>query len=112
MPTMAEIANMKVGVWNITSGIDGTVDMSALFDDSDIHNLDECRVLTITAIAGATQATVEIDNRTPIYIPAGQAITVNPNGTIVNSIIDFTNTASYVIEFVTSNFHGSTKGNI
>lgn len=112
MPTFGEIQNMRVGIWNYTSGSSGTVDMSTLFNTSDITAMDECRVLSITAIAGNTNATVQIDNRSQVTIPAGQALTLTPNGTIVNPTIIFTNTSSYVIEFVTNNFHGSTRGNI
>lgn len=112
MPTLGEIANMKVGVWNYTSGTDGTVDMAELVNTSDIQGMDECRVISITAIAGATDATISVDNRGDIVIPAGQAITVTPNGTVRNPVLVFTNTASYCIEYVTNNFYGSTRGDI
>ena len=112
MPTFGEIQNMRVGIWNYTSGTSGTVDMSTLYNNSDITGLDECRVLSITCIAGTSNATVKIDNRDNITVPANQSLTLTPNGTIVNPTIIFTGTASYVIEFVTNNFHGSTRGNI
>lgn len=111
MPTIGEIANMRVGVWNYTSGIDGTVDF-ANFAANALAGRDECRVLSVTAIAGTTEATVQIDNRPEAIIPAGQALTLSPNGVITNPVIVFTDTASYVVEFVTNNQMGSTSGNI
>lgn len=112
MPTFAEIQNMRVGVWDYHSGVSGTVDMATLVNTNDVPGNDECRVLSITAIAGASNATIAIDNRGDVTIPAGQAITLSPDGTIVNPVIVFTNTSSYVIEFVTNNKRGYTEGNI
>jgi hypothetical protein len=112
MPTFAEIQNMRVGIWDYESGTSGTVDTGTLVAANDIQNNDEVRILTVTAIAGASDATVKIDNRDDAIIPAGQALTLTPNGTIVNPVIIFTGTASYVIEYVTQNGRGYTRGNI
>ncbi len=99
MPTFAEIANMKVGIWNYSSGTSGSVDFDAIADPAD-----PIRVISITAIAGASDATIEVDNRGTVTIPANQALTLTPNGTIRNPGVTFTNTANYVIEYVTNNF--------
>lgn len=101
MPTFAEIQNMKVGIWDMRSGVSGT----EVFDEEE-------RIKSITAIAGLNNATITIDNRDPITIPSGNAITLNPDCTIMGTTIVFTDTTSYVVEFVTNNFYGSTRGNI
>lgn len=101
MPTFQEIQNMKVGIWDMRSGVSGT----EVFDDEE-------RIKSITAIAGGTDATIQVDNRTAVTIPAGNALTLSPDCTIMGSTVIFTGTASYIIEFVTNNFYGSTRGNI
>lgn len=106
MPTIGEIQNMRVGLWNYKSGVDGTLDLGAIAPPKGI------RVMTITAIAGTSDATVKVDNRDTAIIPAGQALTLEPNGTIKNPVIIFTNTVSYVVEFNTATRLGSTKGDI
>jgi hypothetical protein len=104
---------MRVGIWDYVSGTSGSVDMAAHINEAlDVPGSDEARVLSITAIAGASDATIAIDNRGTVTVPAGQALVLNPNGTIINPTIVFTDTSSFVIEFVTNNWHGYTRGNI
>jgi hypothetical protein len=111
VPSFQEIQNMSVGIWSYTSGVSGTVDTASLVSDNDLDN-DEVRVLTITAVAGTDDAAVQVDNRPTAIIPAGHALKLEPNGTIRNPVIYFAGTISYVVEYVTNNFHGSSKGDI
>ena len=92
---------MKVGIWDMRSGVSGT----EVFDSEE-------RIKSLTAIASGVQATVTIDNRTPVIIPAGMALSLTPDCTIMGNTIVFADTASYVVEYVTNNFYGSTRGNI
>lgn len=104
---------MRVGIWDYVSGTSGTINMASHVNEAlEVPGTDEARVLSITAIAGAEDGTVQIDNRGAVTIPAGNVLTLNPNGTIINPTIIFTNTGSYVIEFVTNNRLGWTRGNI
>jgi hypothetical protein len=102
---------MQVGIWDAVSGTSGTLDTSTLLAANDINN-DQVRIKTISVIGDTGGGSVQIDNRAPITVPAGSAITLTPNGTIVNPVLIFTNTTNYIIEFVTTNFRGYTEGNI
>ena len=108
MPSFAEIQNMTVGIWDCVSGVSGTEDFGALAATAGQN----VRIQSITAIAGENGATVTIDNRDPIIIPAGQAITLTPRGTIHNNVIVFAGTLGYVVEYATNNFFGQSKGDI
>lgn len=112
MPTFQEIQNMQVGVWDYKAGEDGTLDTSTLVADSDIENMDEVRVLTISVIAGPDGGALQVDDRDTITIPANQALTLNPKGTLRNPVLYFSGTSAYLVEFVTNNLHGSTRGDI
>lgn len=112
MPTLSEIHNMQVGIWNYGAGTEGSIDTSTLVDNSDIANMDEVRILTITVIAKGVDGYVQVDNRPTITVPAGASLTLEPRGTLINPILGFTDTASYVFEYVTNNIQGSSRGSV
>ena len=109
MPSFQEIQNMTVGIWNCASGVSGTVNFATI---SAASGNEDVRIQTITAIAGSGGGSITIDNRDPIIVPAGQAITLTPRGTIHNNVIIFTDTLGYVVEYATNNFYGQTEGDI
>lgn len=78
------------GAWNYLAGTDGSATVPA-------NN----KVLQISASAStALAASFSVNGGPSIPIPLGQAITLEPRGNLVSPTIVFTNTASYVVEYV------------
>ena len=81
----------QTGTWDYRAGTTGTPTIPA-----------GAKILQISAAAPtASSATFTINGGNTITIPAGQAVTFEPKGNLVQPSLIFTGTASYIVEFVT-----------
>lgn len=79
-----------VGAWAYLAGTEGTATVPAAK-----------KVLQISASAStALAASFSVNGGPSIPIPLGQAVTLEPRGNLIAPSIVFTNTASYVVEYV------------
>jgi len=78
------------GSWGYRSGVSGTPVIPA-----------DQRILQISASAPAdTDASMTINGGNTVLIPAGKNITFIPRGNLVTPTLVFTDTDSYIVEFV------------
>ena len=54
-----------------------------------------------SAAAGTVDATIVVNSGDTITIPAGESFTAQPEGTLVDPTIVFTDTAAYYISYFT-----------
>jgi len=56
---------------------------------------------SVACVAGAVDATVQIDARPTVTVPAGRAFTQDVQGGIVGpAVVTFTNTVTYLVEWL------------
>lgn len=90
LAAISAIVSKRTGAWAYKAGVSGTVQVTA-----------NVRVLQISAVAGGdADGSLSINGGDAVIIPAGQAITVSPQGNLVSPLIVFTGTSSYFIEEV------------
>lgn len=77
------------GVWGYTSGVQGTATIPV-----------GARVLQLSAVAGASGATMTINGGDTVTIPALASITIEPKGNLTAPSLVFTSTTGYFVEYV------------
>lgn len=77
------------GTWGYDSGTAGSISISS-----------GLRVLQITAVAGASGATMTINGGSTVTIPALTSITIEPKGNLTAPSLVFTSTTGYFVEYV------------